>query len=491
MIFHTLFIAIAVFLAVALGSELHEYQSKIQVPSKVLNGKVFPENFKFGVSTSSYQVEGGWLDGGKGMSIWDTYSHTPGMIANGDTGDIANDMYHLYPQDIELMAKYGIKNYRFSIAWNRIMPTGVAPVNQQGLDYYNDLINKLLEHGVEPHITIYHSETPLALTMYPNNPMPFLDSERFPGWFTDYAKVLFDNFGDRVRHWFTFNEPFCTSVFGTYGDKDPYTIAHNAILAHASVYRLYESQYKGKQAGTVGIVLNTAHFYPNDANSLNDVAAAQRGYDYWYGWFLDPLTKGFYPASMQDTLGDRLPKFTAEQKEMVTGALDFVALNYYFPYMTSPGTAKESDGPSFWKDMNITTTFGDWPLSQTGWGMYGPGLRDLLLYTQERYGIPSYITENGLAWQEDNVTVAVNDVQRQQYLHDHIEAVGEAIAKGANVKGYFVWSFQDNLEWASGYQMHFGLIWIDRPSLKRVVKDSLRYYSKIINTFSSFFTSKN
>jgi beta-glucosidase/6-phospho-beta-glucosidase/beta-galactosidase len=176
------------------------------------------------------------------------------------------------------MAKYGIKNYRFSIAWNRIMPTGVAPVNQQGLDYYNDLINKLLEHGVEPHITIYHSETPLALTMYPNNPMPFLDSERFPGWFTDYAKVLFDNFGDRVKHWFTFNEPFCTSVFGTYGDKDPYTIAHNAILAHASVYRLYESQYKGKQAGTVGIVLNTAHFYPNDANSLNDVAAAQRGY---------------------------------------------------------------------------------------------------------------------------------------------------------------------------------------------------------------------
>ncbi len=148
---------------------------------------------------------------------------------------------------------------------------------------------------------------------------------------------------------------------------------------------------------------------------------------------------------MQDTLGDRLPKFTAEQKEMVTGALDFVALNYYFPYMTSPGTAKESDGPSFWKDMNITTTFGDWPLSQTGWGMYGPGLRDLLLYTQERYGIPSYITENGLAWQEDNVTVAVNDVQRQQYLHDHIEAVGEAIAKGANVKGYFVWSFQVDL----------------------------------------------
>jgi beta-glucosidase/6-phospho-beta-glucosidase/beta-galactosidase len=353
------------------------------VPTTVAKG-VFPKGFKFGVSTSSYQVEGGWLDGGKGMSIWDAYSHIPGRIANGDTGDVANDMYHLYPEDIKIMAHQGIKNYRFSIAWNRIMPTGVAPVNQEAIDYYNDLINQLLAHGIEPHVTIYHSETPLALTLYPYNPMPFLDSERFPGWFTDYAQVLFDNFGDRVQHWFTFNEPFCTAVFGTYGGTDPYVIAHNAILAHASVYRLYEQKYKSTQKGTVGLVLNTAHFYPQDPSNADDVKAAQRGYDFWYGWFLDPLTKGTYPQSMIDTMGDRMPKFTDEQLKQVVGAIDFVALNYYFPYLTTPGTIPESDPPSFFKDMNITTGFGDWPLSQTGWGMYGPGLRDLLIYTQKK-----------------------------------------------------------------------------------------------------------
>jgi beta-glucosidase/6-phospho-beta-glucosidase/beta-galactosidase len=187
------------------------------VPNTVLEG-AFPADFDFGTSTSSYQVEGGWLDGGKGLSIWDAYSHIPGMIANGDTGDVANDMYHLYPSDIKIMAEQGLHHYRFSIAWNRIMPTGVAPVNQQAVDYYNDLINQLLAHGVEPHVTLYHSETPLALTLYPNLPMPFMDSECFPSWYGNYTDVAFSLFGDRVKHWFTFNEPFCTSVYGTYGD---------------------------------------------------------------------------------------------------------------------------------------------------------------------------------------------------------------------------------------------------------------------------------
>lgn len=458
-----------------------ERQSSVPLPAHVLNGKVFPEGFNFGTSTSSYQVEGGWLDGGKGMSIWDSYSHTPGMIANGDKGDVANDMYHLYPEDIKLMASFGLKHYRFSIAWNRILPLGVAPVNPEAIAYYGDLIDQLLAHGIEPHVTIYHSETPLALTMYPKNPMPFLDHEHFPKWFADYADVLFSNFGDRVKHWFTFNEPFCTAVFGTYGDVDPYMIAHNAILAHAHTVALYRSTYQTQQAGTIGIVLNTAHFYPGDASKPEDVAAAQRGYDFWYGWFMEPFTRGAYPDSMQAIVGDRLPKFTEEEKQLVKGSLDFVALNYYFPYLATPANTKASDEPSFWKDMNVTSSFDpSWPLSETGWGIYGPGLRDLLLYTQDRYALPSYVTENGLAWQEDNSTIAVNDVQRQSYLHDHIQAVGDALVGGADVRGYFVWSFQDNLEWASGYQMHFGLVWIDRPSMKRVPKDSMRYYSEVI-----------
>jgi beta-glucosidase/6-phospho-beta-glucosidase/beta-galactosidase len=466
----------------------------VKIPKSVQDG-VFPASFNFGVSTSSYQVEGGWLDGGKGLSIWDAYSHIPGRIQNGDTGDVANDMYHLYPSDIAIMKRNNIKHYRFSIAWNRILPTGVAPVNQEAIAYYNDLINTLLANGVEPHVTIYHSETPLALTLYPNLPMPFMDSEKFPNWFADYADVLFQNFGDRVKQWFTFNEPFCTAVFGTYGDKDPYLIAHNAILAHAETVKRYRANYKPKQAGTIGIVLNTAHFYPADENSSEDIAAATRGYAFWYGWFMDPFTKGEYPPIMRERVGSRLPTFTAEQKEMVKGSLDFVALNFYFPYINTPnyGMDPSAEG-SYWKDMNVTSFFKpEWPLSQTGWGIYAPGLRDLIMYTNEHYpGVPVYVTENGLAWQENSIEEAENDTMRQQYIHDHIEAVGEAIVRGSDVRGYFIWSFQDNLEWASGFSMTFGLIYIDRttPSLQRIEKGSLQWYADVMKVFYSKQSTK-
>jgi beta-glucosidase len=215
----------------------------------------------------------------------------------------------------------GVTHYRFSIMWNRILPCGTVSgvgscaLNQAAIDYYNDLINTLLRYGVAPHVTIYHSEMPLALTMYPYMSNPMLDQDRFVPWFTDYAEVLFAHFGDRVQQWFTFNEPFCFSVYGVYGGEDPYTIAHNTILAHASVVNLYRSKYQPAQKGVIGIVLNTAHFYPADAGSAEDEQLAQRGYDFWYGWFLDPLTRGEYPASMRQTLGSRLPAFTREQKK--------------------------------------------------------------------------------------------------------------------------------------------------------------------------------
>jgi beta-glucosidase len=244
-----------------------------------------------------------------------------------------------------------ISRFILYLAWNRILPTGVAPINKEAVTYYNDLIDTLLDNGIEPHVTIYHSETPLALTLYPYNPQPFLDSEKFPAWFANYSDVLFTEFGDRVKHWFTFNEPWCTAVFGATGPEDPYMVAHNAILAHAEAVNLYRSKYVSSQKGTIGIVLNSMHFYPKDASSPADIAAAQRAYgkltemwnlkylfllsDFQYGWFLDPMLKGEYPATMRDTVGDRLPRFTNEQKKKVLGSLDFVAINYYFPYITS------------------------------------------------------------------------------------------------------------------------------------------------------------
>jgi beta-glucosidase len=199
------------------------------------------------------------------------------------------------------------------------------------------------------------------------------------------------------------------------------------------------------------------------------------------------MTRGEYPESMRKTLGDRLPSFTEEQKKMVVGSTDFVALNYYFPYVSSPGTMTEADTPGFFRDMNITSEFApSWPLSQTGWGMYGPGLRDLLIYTKDTYNnIPTYVTENGLAWEEKTAEVAVNDTTRQKYLYDHITAVGDALKAGCDMRGYFVWSFQDNLEWGSGYEMQFGLIFIERPSLKRIVKNSLKWYSGVVQAYES------
>jgi beta-glucosidase/6-phospho-beta-glucosidase/beta-galactosidase len=335
----------------ASGSVLDEnFPITTAIPTTVLNG-TFPVTFSWGTSTASYQVEGGWLDGGKGLSTWDSFSHTPGMIANGDTGDVANDMYHLYPADIELMKAQGLQHYRFSISWARIMPSGVGPVNQAGIDYYNDLINLLIKNGIEPHVTIYHNDMPLALTFYPYMSNPMLDGERFPIWFTDYAQVLFENFGDRVSNWFTFNEPWCFSVLGIDGDRDPYTIAHTSIIAHARVVDLYRSQYLQRspadKKGTIGIVLNTAHFYPLTADSQLDQVAADRAYDFQYDWFLGPMVRGEYPQSMRETLGDRLPSFTDEEVRLVKGSLDFVAINYYFPYMTTAGGWSADDAGEF------------------------------------------------------------------------------------------------------------------------------------------------
>jgi len=423
------------------------------------------------------------------LSTWDSYGHTPNKIANGDTADVTNDMFHRYPEDIQIMKQYGIHHYRFSIQWNRILPTGELKdgINEEGVKYYDDLINTLLENGVEPHVTIYHGETPLPLATYPHISMPFLDSENFPTWFADYAEVLFQRFGDRVKQWFTFNEPFCIAAYGGVNSVDQYLMAHNILIAHGETVSRYRSKYQKKQiGGTIGIVLNTAHFYPADPTSETDKAAAERGYDFWYGWFMDPLTKGEYPKSMRDTAGKALPIFTEEQKKLIMGSLDFVAINYYFPYVTTAGTVSPSAPPTFDKDMNITSYFAkEWPLSETGWGIYATGLRDLLIYSSTKYPkVPLMITENGLAWNETTRDQAINDVMRQQYLHDHVNAVGEAISVGCDVRGYFIWSFQDNLEWGSGFQMKFGIIWIDRMNnLERVIKNSLRWYSQVLDYF--------
>ncbi len=441
---------------------------------------VFPDSFAFGASTSAYQIEGGWLSGGKGFSIWDAFSHIPGNIANGDTGDVAIDHYNRFHEDVLLLQRFGVKHYRFSIAWTRIMPTGVEPVNEQGVKFYNDLINALIDAGITPYVTLFHSDMPLALQLRNGNAFLLPD---FPKLFSDYARVVFRSFGDRVKTWFTFNEPWCSAVLGTSGGEVPYQIAHSILLAHAEAVAVYRSEFKS-QLGAVGIVLNTAHFFPGSTHA-EDVASALRSYDFNFNWFAQPIYGGGdYPDVMRRSLGQRLPTFTAEQRKKLNGSADFIAINIYSASINSPGTTPFPDpSPTFWSDINVTSaTLSSWPTSDMGWAIVPEGMRGLLRYLSSMYKYPIYITENGVALQETSVESAVNDTSRSQFIHDHIKELGKALTvDNVDVRGYFVWSIFDNLEWGSGFTKKFGMVHVDHSTLDRTPKHSLYWYKSLID----------
>uniref|UniRef100_A0A0G4I5Z3 Beta-glucosidase n=1 Tax=Chromera velia CCMP2878 TaxID=1169474 RepID=A0A0G4I5Z3_9ALVE len=462
--------------------------------------KNLPASFAFGVATSAYQIEGGWLEGGKGLNQWDVFSHTPGMIKNGDTGDVATDHYHKYVEDAELIKAAGIKHYRFSIMWSRLMPNGMLKPgekpNAEGVKFYNNLINALLQRGITPWVSIWHNDLPFALALHPNPGNAVLRSD-FPQLFTDFARVCFEEFGDRVKHWFTFNEPMMAAVnYPASGDKEPYQFGHNFLIAHAKTVKLYREQFQTRQNGKeIGIVLNLGSFYPADPENPEHVKLCERSYDWQMGWWLDPMYRGDYPQSMKDTLGDRLPSFTDEEKTMLIGSTDFVAINYYMPHMTKEGTHQPwtpgSAMNSFYADWNVTHYYADdWPRTHTGWGVYAPGLRKLFNYVNhDRYkdfSVPMYIVENGCAVGEDSEEAAKNDVFRQQYLHDHIDNLALAVTEdGCDVRGWFGWSFLDNLEWFAGFEMKFGLVRVDfnDPDRKRTPKGSLWQLKDTIKMF--------
>jgi beta-glucosidase/6-phospho-beta-glucosidase/beta-galactosidase len=460
----------------------------MQVPSTVTDG-AFPADFAFGVSTSAYQIEGAWLEDGKGFSVWNTFSHIPGQIENGDTGDIAADFYHKFDADLAMMAANGIRHFRMSLSWTRILPTGLVKdgVNTAGIAYYNRVLDACEKYGIDPYVTLFHADMPQFLVQYPRPGIGFLAAD-FSAIFADYAGVAFAAFGDRVKHWMTFNEPWCSAVLGPQGGSDPYHVAHNILLAHAQAVHLYRVKYQPSQQGRITIVLNTAHFYPANAQSTDDVAAAERSYDFQLAWFLDPLIHGSYPASMVDTVGDRLPSFSDADRMLLKGSIDAIAINHYNPFLCTPRSTllstSSTENATYWSDEN-THCFNNasWPVNDLGWGIYAPGIRDMLLYVSKRYpGWDIWVSENGVcAPGEDNITVAVNDVMRQQYIHDYVQNVGLALMQGAPVTKYFVWSILDNLEWGSGFSKHFGMVFVSRPDLVRHPKSSLALYQSIIS----------
>ncbi|TKW36240.1 hypothetical protein SEVIR_2G427300v4 [Setaria viridis] len=458
-----------------------------------LSRRAFPAGFVFGTAASAYQVEGMAKQGGRGPSIWDAFIKVPGTIPDNATADVAVDEYHRYKEDVNIMKNMGFDAYRFSISWSRIFPNGTGEVNQEGVDYYNRLIDYMIQQGITPYANLYHYDLPLAL------------HEQYLGWlspkiveaFADYAEFCFQMFGDRVKNWFTFNEPRCVAALGYdnglhapgrcsgcaaggNSTTEPYLVAHHLILSHAAAVKRYRDKYQLYQKGRIGILLDFVWYEPfSDSNA--DRAAAQRARDFHLGWFLDPIVNGRYPYSMQEIVEDRLPLFSDEESRMVKGSIDYVGINHYTSfYMKDPGT---------WNLMPISYQY-DWHASfvyerngvpigahaNSYWLYIVPwGINKAVNYVKETYENPIMIlAENGMD-QPGNISISqgVHDTIRIRYYRDYITELKKAIDDGARVIGYFAWSLLDNFEWRLGYTSRFGLVYVDYKTLKRKAK--LRY----------------
>lgn len=456
--------------------------------------KKFPVDFIWGTATSSYQIEGAAYKDGKGPSIWDAFSSIPGKTHNNETGEIACDHYHRFPEDIQLMKNMGVQAYRFSISWPRLMPTGKDKINEAGVQFYNNLIDALLAAGITPWITLYHWDLPLALQLENDGWL----GESIVDYFTAYADLCFERFGDRVKHWITLNEPWVVSILG-YGqgafapgrisNSEPYIAGHHLLLAHAKAVQLCRQKY-AHQNLTIGITNNCDWREPL-TNKPEDKQAAQRALEFFLGWFADPVYKGNYPQVMIDRLGDRLPKFTAEQKTMLKGSSDFFGLNHYTTMYAaqSGGSGKErsvygNGGISEDQEVDLSLDK-NWKKTLMDWAVVPWGCKKLMQWIDERYNKPEiYITENGCAYADEIINGEINDSERLAFYKGYLQACQEAIEAGVNLKGYFAWSFMDNFEWASGYDKRFGLHYVDFKTLERTPKKSALWLAKVIKNNS-------
>ena len=454
--------------------------------------KTFPDDFTWGTATASYQIEGAWQEGGKGLSIWDAFTHTPGKIADGNTGDVACDHYHRYREDVALMSRMGLKAYRMSIAWARIQPTGRGKPNPEGIRFYSDLIDSLLEHDIVPWVTLYHWDLPLALQL------------ELDGWlnpemaehFRAYAEICFQHFGDRVKNWITFNEAWVVSILG-YGqgifapgrisNAEPYLAAHNLLRAHGMAVATYRERFQADQKGMIGITNNCDWREPL-TDSKKDREAAQRALEFYLGWFVDPIYRGDYPEVVRERVADRLPTFTPEDRGRIHGSNDFFGLNTYTTMYAShaePGkllriTPYGNGGISEDQDVNLSTDE-SWEKTEMGWAIVPWGTRTLLHWIDKRYGGPDIVsTENGCALDDRVVDGRVEDPKRIDFLEGYITECHAAIQEGVRLKGYFLWTFLDNFEWASGFTRRFGLHYTDFATGERIPKASARWYSGVV-----------
>jgi beta-glucosidase len=431
----------------------------------------FPADFVWGASTASYQIEGAAREDGRGESVWDRFSATPGKVRGGDTGEIACDFYHRYRDDVQLMRELGLDAFRFSIAWPRVLPAGRGNVNAAGLDFYDRLVDSLLEHEIEPFATLFHWDTPQAL-------------EDAGGWparataeaFVEYVQIVVGRLGDRVRFWTTHNEPWVHAWIGhAWGEHAPgrtseadaVAAAHHLLLSHGWAVDAIREASPGAQ---VGISLNLHHAYPH-SSSPEDEAAAWQIDGEGNRWFLDPIFRGAYPADLLERQMLVAPLVRDGDLESMAAPIDFLGVNNYFRFLVGAG----ADGPRLLPNPEVQHT-------AMGWEVYPDGLYRLLVRVAEDYAPPGiYVTENGAAFGDVRVhDGSVHDPERTAYLEAYIDAMSRARRDGAPVKGYFVWSLLDNFEWAHGYSKRFGLVYVDYPTLERVPKDSFHWYRGLI-----------
>lgn len=451
----------------------------------------FPKDFIWGSATSSYQIEGAWDKDGKGLSIWDAFARTPGKVHQGDTGDRACDHYHRFREDVKLMADLGLKAYRFSISWPRVQPKGYGPVNRAGIQFYSDLIDELLTHDIEPWVTLYHWDLPLALQMEYDGWL----NPKIADFFADYARICFEHFGDRVKNWITLNEPWVVSVLG-YGqgvfapgrvsNSEPYQAAHQLLRSHAKAVKVYREHFQPKQNGRIGISNNCDWREPLTDKEA-DLLAAQRSLEFFLAWFADPVYLGRYPEVMRARVQDRLPRFTEEDKALLIGSSDFFGLNHYTTMYAADAIGQQQDLSAFGnggisedQDVNLTVD-PNWKKTTMDWAIVPWGCRKLLEWIDERYDRPEIIiTENGCSLEDQVKNGAVDDPVRSNFIKAYLTACHDAMQKGVQLKGYFCWSLMDNFEWALGYSKRFGLHYVDFQTGKRIPKSSAKWYGQVI-----------
>ena len=432
----------------------------------------FPDSFVWGSATAAYQIEGAVREDGRGPSIWDTFSHTPGNVLNGDTGDVACDHYHRWRDDIALMLELNLGGYRFSIAWPRVIPDGDGEINQAGLDWYSDLVDGLLAAGIEPFPTLYHWDLPQAL-------------QDKGGWrsratvdaFERYAEAVITRLGDRVRTWWTINEPWVVAVNGhengqhAPGHTDPHEtldVAHHLLLAHGRAVRLVRADPERR----VGIALDQTSYHPRSAHP-EDVAAAAYEDAKRIRWFLDPLTGRGYPREVIDEIGWDASVVLPGDLEVIAQPIDTVGVNFYCRLIAMAEHLSDADRPQPLIEFEGRPT-------EMGWEVSPNALYEVVERLHSEYGFSSiFITENGASYTVPPVDGHVHDEDRRHYLELHLAQVSRAIGDGLPVDGYFVWSLLDNFEWAFGYSQRFGIVHVDYDDQTRIVKDSGRWFARV------------